>query len=254
MMTYLETRNLTKDFGGLRALDDVSLRIDRGLITSLIGPNGAGKTTVFNLLTGFLKPSKGEVLFKGSRITGLGPNRICRAGIARTFQLVRVFPMLTVLDNVLLGFQRPKGESVLGALIRTREVRGEEKRRFDNAFDLLKQVGLEPYMDQYAINLGYGQQKLLEIVRALATEAELVLLDEPMAGLSGELKTNMISLITNLKSEGKTVFLIEHNMQVVMDISEQIVVINYGKQIASGPPADIANNDRVIEAYLGREH
>ena len=252
-MTYLKTENLTIDFGGLRAVNGISLEVDRGVITSLIGPNGAGKTTIFNLLTGFLKPSKGEVRFNGSRITGLSPNQICKAGIARTFQLVRVFPMLTVLDNVMLGFHRPKGESVFGALVRTKRVRKEEDMSLKKALDLIKLVGLGSYKEQYAINLGYGQQKLLEIARALATDADLVLLDEPMAGLSGEMKANMISLITSLKSQGKTVFFIEHNMQVVMDISEQIFVINYGEQIASGPPSEILKNERVIEAYLGRE-
>lgn len=252
-MTYLKTENLTKDFGGLRAVNNVSFEVNRGDITSLIGPNGAGKTTLFNLLTGFLKPSKGEVWFNGARITSLSPNQICRVGIARTFQLVKVFPMLTVLDNIMLGFHKPRGESVFGSLVRTKGVRKEEDISLKKALDLIELVGLGAYREQYAINLGYGQQKLLEIARALATEAELVLLDEPMAGLSGEMKTNMISLITSLKSQGKTVFFIEHNMQVVMDISEQIFVINYGEQIASGPPSEILKNERVIEAYLGKD-
>ncbi len=252
-MVLLETKNLTKDFGGLRAVNDISLTVEQGAVTSLIGPNGAGKTTIFNVLTGFLKPSKGEVWFKGRSILGLSPSRICQAGIARTFQLVRIFPMLTVLDNVMLGFHKPKGESVLGGLLRTRGVKEEERKSLGKALELIHLVGLKPYRDQYAINLGFGQQKLLEIARALATNAELVLLDEPTAGLSGEMRTNMVSLITSLKSQGKTVFFIEHNMQIVMGISEKIIVINHGEQIASGSPAEVLNNERVIEAYLGRE-
>ena len=252
-MALLETKNLTKNFGGLRAVHKISLEVEQGKITSLIGPNGAGKTTVFNLLTGFLKPSGGEVLFQGKPVTGFGPNRICHMGMARTFQLVRVFPMLTVLDNVMLGFRKVKGESVLGGLLQTRGVREEEERSLHEALELIELVGLKQYRDQYAVNLGFGQQKLVEIARALATNPNLILLDEPMAGLSGEMKQNMISLITNLKTQNRTVFFIEHNMTVVMGISEMIFVINHGEQIASGTPQEILKNEQVIEAYLGRE-
>jgi branched-chain amino acid transport system ATP-binding protein len=249
----IETRDLTKNFGGLRAVNGLSIQVERGTITSLIGPNGAGKTTVFNLLTGFLKPSGGRIYFKGKSLTDLSPHRISRMGIGRTFQLVRVFPMLTVLDNVMLGFRKKKGESVLGGLLRTRQVREEERESHEKALDLIELVGLKAYQDQYAINLGFGQQKLVEIARALATEPDIVLLDEPMAGLSGEMKANMISLMTHLKSQGRTVFFIEHNMAVVMGISERIFVINHGEQIASGSPAEILKNEKVIQAYLGQE-
>jgi len=249
----LETRDLTKDFGGLRAVGSLSIQVEQGTITSLIGPNGAGKTTVFNLLTGFLKPSAGQISFKGKLVTDMSPHRISRMGMARTFQLVRVFPMLTVIDNIMLGFRKEKGESVLGGLLRTRGVREEERESHEKALDLIELVGLKTYQDQYAVNLGFGQQKLVEIARALATNPDLVLLDEPMAGLSGEMKANMISLITHLKSKGKTVFFIEHNMAVVMGISERIFVINHGEQIASGSPAEIVKNEQVIRAYLGQE-
>jgi len=252
-MILLETKNLTKDFGGLRAVSQVSIRVEQGVITSLIGPNGAGKTTVFNLLTGFLKPTQGEVWFRGQQVNQLSPNRICQMGMARTFQLVRVFPMLTVLDNVMLGYRKMKGESILGGLLKNRGVREEEEKSLQKALELIELVGLKQYKGQVAANLGFGQQKLVEIARALATNPDLVLLDEPMAGLSGEMKKNMISLITSLKSQGKTVFFIEHNMPVVMGISEWIFVINHGEQIASGYPGEILNNERVIEAYLGRE-
>lgn len=252
-MALLETRGLTKNFGGLRAVSDVSFSVERGSITSLIGPNGAGKTTIFNLLTGFLKPTAGEVIYKGRSITDYGPDKICRAGMARTFQLVRIFPMLTVLDNVMLGFSRTAGEKILGAFFRTPRVRKEESESYDKAMELIRFVGLEAQIHQYAINLGYGQQKLVELSRALATDAELLLLDEPMAGLSGELREKMIGLLRDLPHKGKTVFLIEHNMHVVMGISERIFVLNFGELIASGSPSGIRNNEQVIEAYLGRE-
>ena len=251
-MVLLETKNLGKNFGGLKAVHDFSVQVEEGKITALIGPNGAGKTTVFNLLTGFLAPTDGEMWFRGKRLNGLNPCRIAQMKIARTFQIIRIFPKLTVIDNVILGCQNLKGESVWGALLRTRGVKQEEESSREKALDLLELVGLSQYQDQYATNLGYGQQKLVEIARALATDAEILLLDEPMAGLSTDMTVVMIDLIRNLQKRGKTIFFIEHNMKIVMDISEWIFVLSYGEEIARGTAAEVQNNDRVIEAYLGR--
>ena len=251
-MVLLETKNLGKNFGGLKAVHDFSVQVEEGKITALIGPNGAGKTTVFNLLTGFLAPTDGEMWFRGKRLNGLNPCRIAQMKIARTFQIIRIFPKLTVIDNVILGCQNVKGESVWGALLRTRGVKQEEESSREKALDLLELVGLSQYQDQYATNLGYGQQKLVEIARALATDAEILLLDEPMAGLSTDMTVVMIDLIRNLQKRGKTIFFIEHNMKIVMDISEWIFVLSYGEEIARGTAAEVQNNDRVIEAYLGR--
>lgn len=250
-MAILETRGLSKNFGGLRAVDDLSFRVEENSITSLIGPNGAGKTTVFNLLTGFIRPSGGDVRFKEREVVGLRPDRIAGMGIARTFQLIRIFRKLTVLDNVVLGCKSPKGESTFGALFRGSGVRQEEAANREKALELLKMVNLAEYQAKQAMNLGYGQQKLVEIARALATDAELILLDEPTAGLSTDMIAFVIDLIEKLKQKGKTIFFIEHNMKVVMNVSEKIIVINFGKKIAEGPPESIRNSEQVIEAYLG---
>ncbi len=252
-MILLETTGLNRSFGGIQAVKEFSFQVRQGSITALIGPNGAGKTTVFNLLTGHLPITSGEIFFKGLSISGAPPHKIVQAGIARTFQLVRIFPKLTVLDNVLVGLKSPKGESLWGGLVKGQGMREEAFRNHERALELLHQLGLSDYKDQYAQNLSFGQQKLVEIARALATEPELLLLDEPTAGLSQDMTLSIQNLIRSLKKEGKTIFFIEHDMRVVMGISDWIYVLNYGEKIAEGSPEEIKNDPRVIQAYLGSE-
>jgi len=252
-MTLLETKGLGKNFGGILAVREFSLKVKRGSITALIGPNGAGKTTVFNLITGYLPVTRGEIFFRGERIDGLPPHKIVQSGIARTFQLVRIFPRLTVLENVTVALRNRRGESLWEGLVKTRRQKGEALENREKALECLDQVGLSGQKAQYAQNLGFGQQKLVEIARAMATEPELLLLDEPTAGLSQDMTTSVQNLIHGLKKQGKTILFIEHDMRVVMGISNWICVLNYGEKIAEGPPEEIKNNQRVIEAYLGSE-
>jgi ABC-type branched-subunit amino acid transport system ATPase component len=247
----LATENITKQFTGLTAVKDLSIEVGEGEITSIIGPNGAGKTTLFNLLTGFLKPNHGEIHFRGQRITGLPPYRITRLGIARTFQLIRIFPKLSVLDNIMLGCLGLKGDNLFYAVLKTKEIVNQFYRTKEDALIILETVGLPEFAHEYANHLSYGQQKLVEIGRVLASDPQIILLDEPMAGLSITMIDRMIDLIFRLKKQGKTIVFIEHNLGVVMGISERIFVLNFGQKIASGSPADIRSNEEVIDAYLG---
>jgi ABC-type branched-subunit amino acid transport system ATPase component len=250
-LNILETKNLSRNFGGLWAVRHLSIAIERGKITALIGPNGAGKTTVFNLLTGFLPPSEGDIRVYGKRIDGLPPNEIARRRIARTFQIVRLFGGLSVLDNVMLGCPSPCGESLIGALLQLPMLAAEKKHNENRANDLLGLVGLNQHKSRLAQDLGYGEQKLVEIARALATDADLLLLDEPMAGLSNDMVRKMMNVMRDLKELGKTILFVEHNMHVVMDISDHIIVLNFGREIARGSPAEIRRDKRVIASYLG---
>ncbi len=252
-MILLETRRLSKRFGGLQAVKELSFSVKAGLITALIGPNGAGKTTVFNLITGYLPKTMGEILFKGERIDGSPSHRIAQRGIVRTFQMVRIFPNLTALDNVTVALRAPKGESPWGGLVKTRGVKEETSRNRHKALELLGQVGLADYQDELAVNLGFGQQKLVEIARAMATDPELLLLDEPTAGLSLDMTISMQNLIHELKGQGKTILFVEHDMRVVMGISDWIYVLNYGEKIAEGPPETVKKDQEVIQAYLGSD-
>lgn len=249
----LELKNITKNFGGISALTDVSFQINEGEIFGLIGPNGAGKTTMFNIITNMFSPTSGEILFLGENISGIKPHKITDKGICRTFQNIRLFSQMSVLENVLVGAHCRNKSGVLKSVLRTKSQKQEEKSNYEIALELLELVGLSRYEDTIAENLAYGQQRRLEIARALASNPKLLLLDEPAAGMNETETENLFDLIKKVQLRGVTVLLIEHDMPFVMKLCDRITVLNFGKKLAEGTPTEIQNNQDVIEAYLGSE-
>jgi branched-chain amino acid transport system ATP-binding protein len=249
----LKLTSVSKQFGGLHVLQDVNIEVPQGSIFGLIGPNGAGKTTVFNLVTGLIAPSGGSLTFDGQSLAGAPPHLIARHGISRTFQNIRVFKEMSLLENVVVGMHRHLDYSAAQLLLNLPAFREREKKARERALELLSWVRLDHKANEIADNLSYGDQRKLELARALATEPRLLLLDEPVAGMNTGEKIDLMSEIENIKTRGYTIFLIEHDMRFVMGLCDRVAVLNFGRIIAEGKPEDIRANPMVIEAYLGRE-
>lgn len=246
----LEIKNIHKEFGGIKAVDGCSFSVEDGKITALIGPNGAGKTTLFNIITGFMKQDSGKILHKNKEISQVPDYKRAELGLSRTFQTIRLFPKMTVMENMLVAMP-DANENIFRAIFWTRGIKSQEKILGWKALELLKFVDLHAKVNELAGNLSYGQQKLLEIAKALASEPEILMLDEPASGVNPTMLNKIHDLIIELKKRGKTILFIEHNMEFVMNLADKVIVLDYGKEIACNVPEKIKNNSKVIDAYLG---
>jgi branched-chain amino acid transport system ATP-binding protein len=249
---FLVCENLCRNFGALKAVNNVSFEVKEGQIFSIIGPNGAGKTTLFNVITGIYPASGGTVTFEGKDLKGLAPHLVTRLGLARTYQIVRLFDKMSVLENTMVGFYSRIYAGIFDILLNTKRAKQERAEVYDRSKELLDRIGMSKYIDYDAANLPLGLRKRLQIARALATQPKVLLLDEPTGGMNPTEKTEIMALIKQLQRDGLTILLVEHDMNVIMNVSDQIVVLDYGEKIAEGTAAQIQNNDTVIEAYLGR--
>jgi branched-chain amino acid transport system ATP-binding protein len=249
----LEANGICKRFGGVQALSDVGFIINEGEIYGLIGPNGAGKTSLFNVLTGIYRPESGSLNFAGASLLGLKSNQVAERGIARTFQNIRLFANLSALENVMIGRHVRTHAGVLGAVLRDRKTRDEERAIERRAMELLQYVGIAEHANAFAKHLPYGDQRRLEIARALATEPKLLALDEPAAGMNATETRDLRALLEGIREDGVTILLIEHDMKLVMGLCDRVLVLDYGKKIAEGPASDVKNDPRVVAAYLGGE-